>query len=124
MEYAPQVFAYDAQRQQLYATEEEDDDDQRGEALHGVAEDEGLQQEVQGVEEGDDGDGDARQCGDAQRGGGERRDALHRQLEKAQEVERRLPLRAVAPVERYLLLPIAYPAEHALGVSLALAQQP
>ena len=83
MEDASQVFADDAERQQLHAAEKQYDGHQRGIALHGVVPDERGDEHVDHVEECHERHDESQDGGEAQRGSGERGDTIDGEVHEA-----------------------------------------
>ena len=118
------VFAEDADGEELDSTEEEDDADEGGESLHWVADEEGLADVEDEEAEGTEGDDGADDGGKAQWGGGERCDAVERKVHEAQKIPFAVAHGAVAAVEGYFFLAETDPAEESFVVALGLAQLP
>lgn len=120
-EDATEIFAYYAEREQLYAAEKEDDDDYRGEALHRFAYEDCLDEHEYHVGEGGKRAYQTENGGYAQRRGGVGCDAFDGEIKQLEVVERRFAAVSSLLFEAHLTFLEAYPAEQALGVALRFA---
>ena len=77
VEDASKILADDADRHQLYATQEEYNDDECGEAMHRFAHQEGFQKHVNHIDEGHSRHDEPHDSGYTQGRGGVRGDALY-----------------------------------------------
>ena len=124
VEDSSQILTDDAQRQQLRATKEQHDHHDGGIAPHRFPEEERTEEHIYHVKEGKQRAEQSQHGGYAEGRGGVGADALNGQFQQAPEVEGRLANHSVGLLEEHLLLPEAYPAIHALGVTLRLTQLP
>ena len=87
VEYATQILAYDAERQQLCATKKQDDDHNGGVASDGIAVCECAEQYIYHITECKERAEQAQHCGYAQWRSGVGGDALDGQTDQATDVE-------------------------------------
>ena len=122
MEDAAQVFANHAQCQQLGTAQKQHHHHDGWVAAHYLSKHQCVEKDIHHVAECKQRRDQSQNGSDAQRRGGVRRDPLNRQPEQPPEVKRRLALQPVTLFEENLPLLESYPAIHAFGVTLRLAE--
>ena len=123
VEHAAQIFADNAQEQQLYAADEEDDGYERRVAWHIAAVEQGTNDDVCHVEDGGSGQQTADERCRPQGCNREARDAFDCQVHELPVVPLRRTSSARIAVKEDLFLVETDPAEQALRVALRLPHQ-
>lgn len=124
VEDTPEVLSYDADGDELDTSEEEYDNDEGWETCYGVAHHKGADEIVQTIKQGTEGGEQTHIGGETERGGCERCDAFYSEVEQGEETPFAFACYTRLLLEQNFLFAETYPAVHAFGVSLCLAQLP